>query len=135
MIPGLSIIDDILKGLPENARLRSQLGELRTQIEALQSQLKDAHAEIERFRKQQQPASAVDDQAAQFLVAIANAPEGAKTEDLFAHFRLSPAKGDFHFDQLRAHKFVYQASVNMFTGIRWGATPSGREFLNQKGLL
>ena len=46
-IPGVKIIDDILKGLPENARLRSQLGELRTQVEGLQRELETARTEIQ----------------------------------------------------------------------------------------
>ena len=50
MIPGFKIIDDILKGLPENAHLRSQLGELRPQIETLQRELTDARMEIQRLK-------------------------------------------------------------------------------------
>src|SRR5579862_8369407 len=57
MIPGVKIIDDILKGLPENARLREQLGELRSQVQVLQSEIEKrdaalavARAEIERLK-------------------------------------------------------------------------------------
>ena len=62
MIPGLKIIDDILKGLPENARLRSELSDLRAEVERLhaaneklQSELGDAQAEIQRLKQPQHP--------------------------------------------------------------------------------
>ena len=56
MIPGLKIIDDILKGLPDNARLRAEIAKLAAEIEQrdvtiqkLQTEAQEARAQVERL--------------------------------------------------------------------------------------
>ena len=135
MFPGFRIIDDILKGLPENARLRSQLGELRSQNEKLQAQLKDANLEIARLSKHMQPDIGLDEQAIKMLVALANKQDATTSEALAARLGLPPAKGGFHFDQLVTRRFVIQRACSPDGDPVWEATASGRSYLAQKRLL
>jgi regulator of replication initiation timing len=119
------------------ALLTGEIGDLtqkNTVLSTKVSSLEIENVQLRTLLGKPQPVG-LDDPSTKMLQAIAKAPDGAKKEDLFAHFGLSLAKGDFHFDQLITHKFIRQTSVNMYTGILWGATPAGREYLNQKGLL
>ena len=119
------------------ALLTGEIGDLTQKVELLSTKVSSLEIENGQLRTQlgNPQAVALGDPPTKMLQAITNAPDGAKKEDLFAHFGLSPGKGDFHFDQLITLKFIRQTSVNMYTGILWGATPAGREYLNQRGLL
>jgi flagellar motor switch/type III secretory pathway protein FliN len=50
MIPGTKMIDDILKGLPENARLRSDNTKLASENETLRVQVKNQAVEIQALK-------------------------------------------------------------------------------------
>jgi hypothetical protein len=135
MIPGLSLIDDILKGLPENARLRAQLTELRTQVETLQRQLETARAEIQGFR-QQKPNDRLPDESEKMLIVVANDPSGELTlARVIRHLRLPQARGDYFFDQLLNRELVDTAGGQMGVGMFFHATKAGREYLAKHGLL
>jgi uncharacterized protein (DUF3084 family) len=88
MIPGLRIIDDILKGLPENARLRAQLSELRAQVEGLQRELEDARIEINRLRQEQQPQRKLSEGHIHILKLLDKHQDCVKTEDVAAQLSL-----------------------------------------------
>ncbi len=121
----------------KNALLTVEIGDLTQKVSMLSTKASSLEIENAQLRDQlKNPQTvAVDELATKMLQAIANAPDGAKKGDLFARFGLLLAKGDFHFDQLIAHNCIRQTSVNVYTGILWGATSAGREYLNQKGLL
>lgn len=136
MIPGLKLIDDILAGLPENARLRAQLTELRSQVDTLQRELDTARAEIQRFRQQQQSDGRLPDEAEKMLVLLANDTKGQVTSDmLIRHLGLPQARGDYFFDHLLKHKLVDTSSGQMGVGWFYHATRAGREYLAKHGLL
>jgi DNA-binding IclR family transcriptional regulator len=121
----------------ERDALATQLAQAREKIEVLNSQQADLHGQLENARQEtlKQPQTTIDEQSAKLLAAIAHSPDGLVKEELFQHFSMPTAKGDFYFDELIAHKFIRQTSVNMYTGIRWGATPAGRAYLNKFGAL
>ena len=50
MIPGMKIIDDILQGLPDNARLRAEITKLATENETLKLQAKNQAVEIQSLK-------------------------------------------------------------------------------------
>jgi hypothetical protein len=77
----------------------------------------------------------LDDVSVKMLAALANAPNGIKKENLFAHFGLSLGKGDLLFQRLIKKKLVDTMSVNMLTGVTWTASDEGRECLDKLGLL
>jgi len=116
--------------------LKSQI--LQLQAENLQLKQKGAPLQIANPKQQDDNANVVpdlDEIAIKMLLEIANSADGIKQEVLYAMFNLSTGKGDFLFDQLRMHKLIYQASINMIYGVKWGATSKGRAYLNKKGLL
>ena len=136
MIPGLKIIDDILQGLPENARLRAQLGELRAQVEKLQQELDTARSELRRLNQQQKAPDRLQDESEKMLVLIANDTTGKVTSKIVIHhLGLSQAKGDYFFDQLLTDKLVDTSSGQMGIGWFYHATKAGREYLAKHGLL
>src|ERR1017187_653591 len=51
-IPGLKLIDDILAGVPDNARQRKELTELRVQIVALHAEMEKRDVALEDARLQ-----------------------------------------------------------------------------------
>jgi TolA-binding protein len=135
MIPGLKLIDDILAGLPENARLRAQLTELRGQVDTLQRELEAARAEIQRLRQQQQSQDRLPQESEQMLVLIAN-KDGRITSDMvIRHLGLPKARGDYFFDKLTKHKLVDTAGGQMGVGWFYFATQAGREYMAEHGLL
>ena len=141
-IPGIKIIDDILKGLPENARLRSQLGELRalvaqlqTEKESLQTELVEAGAEIQRLRPNRHSQNRLPDESEKMLILIANAPRGITPDLTIRQLGIPKAKGDYFFDQLLKRKFVYTSTGRVNVGWFYHATPEGRDYLAQRELL
>lgn len=137
MISGLCIIDDILRGLPEKAKLREQLTELRLQVETMQSELEADRAEMERSKLlQMQPSSKLPDESEKMLVIIANSSGGRITLDMvIRRLGLPQARGDYLFDQLCKRKLVSSSSGQMGLDSSFHATSSGLEYLHQKGLL
>jgi hypothetical protein len=77
----------------------------------------------------------LDDVSTKILQAIANSQDGALKENVFADFGLSVGRGNFIFDNLTGHKIIEVGRMIMGVGAFYFATPKGREYLNQKGLL
>jgi len=82
-----------------------------------------------------EPQQPLEAQATQVLVAIANTPEGAWTQELFAQFSLSPARGQYVLDGLLQHGFIEYVARITPDGSPLQATRKGRDYLAQKALL
>jgi hypothetical protein len=82
-----------------------------------------------------EPQQSLDAEGTEMLVSIANAPNGVWTEELFAQFRLSLARGQYVLDQLLEHGFVEYVARITPDGSPLQATRKGRDYLAQKGLL
>jgi predicted nucleotide-binding protein len=77
----------------------------------------------------------LDEACTDMLTAVADAPDGAWKQDLFARFGLSAVKGEHIFDQLIEHKFIEAIPRITPDGTPFRATPKGRDYLFRKGLL
>jgi len=77
----------------------------------------------------------LDDLSTKMLLAVANAPDGAWKQELFARFDLSLATGEHVLDQLGELDFI--EVIPRFTpdGSPHRATRKGRDYLSRKDLL
>jgi hypothetical protein len=85
--------------------------------------------------KKLEPQQSLNAEATEVLISIANTPDGAWTQELFAQFSLSSARGQYLLDQLLEHGFVEYAARITPDGSPLQATRKGRDYLAQKGLL
>jgi len=108
MIPGFKIIDDILKGLPENARLRDQLGQLRSQIQVLQSENEKLKAELSSLQPKQ---NGLGDETLKVLQLFFDNGGDMSIEHLAHHFHFQQSVAEFHVDILMAKGFLSQTRV------------------------
>ena len=116
----------ILKIETDNANLIQQVATLKSP----NLKQKDGDAEV---------VVDLDEIEDKMLVLIANHRSNTTQEQVFAHFGLGTAKGDYHFEQLIKHNFVGISHFNMGGGSKGGpfyeATSKGREYLAKSGLL
>ncbi len=82
-----------------------------------------------------EPQQSLNVEATEVLVSIADTPDGAWTQELFARFSLSPARGQYLLDQLLEHGFIEYVARITPDGSPLQATRKGRDYLAQKGLL
>src|SRR6267154_3786544 len=108
----------------ERDRLKTENLHLRAQVEPLQRDVDRLKERVE-----QNKTSELDELTEKMLQVIANNPELSKDE-LFSHFNLSEAKGDYHLDILRGKKFALYA--NYLTHSH-RATADGRAYLAKRG--
>lgn len=80
-------------------------------------------------------ADGLDEIASKMLVMIANSTDRITKRDVIGELRLPQAKGDYHFVQLIKLKFIQSFSGQIGVGAFYDATPAGREYLAQAGLL
>jgi len=110
MVFRIPIIDDILKGLPENARLRAQIVELRDQMTALHTKNETLQAENESLRRQLEASKASDEDLSPDLFALLNFffdhPEQMFIEGIAGHFRVQESVANFHVDELRKRGLI-----------------------------
>lgn len=107
----------------ENTALLRENRNLKLENENLKSQLQNERPK----------ADELDELAVKMLVAIANA-DSITDNELFRHFRLQKAKGEYLLDQLERRKFVDSAGGND-RGWFYYATSGGREYLARNALL
>ena len=133
MIPGVKLIDDILRGLPENARLREQLGELRAQIEVLQTENEQLKTKLDQLAPK---ADQLDPKAFDILNLFFDAARDLSTEDAASHFRLHQSVAEFHTDALLERRFIQQTVMGMTSDFgtqpsMFAITPTGRKYVMQ----
>lgn len=126
MIPGVKLIDDILKGLPENARLREQLGELRLQVQSLQSENERLKAQLEALKTK------VDDlkeDTVKVLRVFFNAGRNLSLEHVAQQLQLQPSVTEFHFGVLMKRRLLRQTRVGFGGGSgAFGLTHEGLKY-------
>ena len=109
MIPGIKLIDDILKGLPENARLREQLAELRSQVEQLESRLKSALAEVQRLKeKYESPASRLSDEQWESLRVLATKDDFWPPQEVADETGIDVVRVQSLLAKLKIEDYVFQ---------------------------
>jgi len=120
------LIDEILAGLPENARLRTQLSELRAQIAVLERENEELKAQIQKI----QPSVGIDPDAAKILKIFFEHGETLTAEQIAQHIGSKVSVVQYHFDKLCERKFLRWTTA-------WGGydiQPAGREFIVKNGL-
>ncbi|MBE0544953.1 MAG: helix-turn-helix domain-containing protein [Verrucomicrobia bacterium] len=124
MIPGLRIIDDILRGLPENARLRKQLGELRSQMQVLQVENETLKAEL----KASKPSTdEISEEALRVMQFFFEQGGDLSIEQVARRFNYQRSEAEFHCDFLMENGFVTQTTAGFgdSSGL-FGLTSEGR---------
>jgi len=137
LIPGLKIIDDILKGLPDNAILRGQLTDLRIQVAALEAKDKDSQAKIVELEKKLQDITSVvvDPFENQILSALAGDFNGATVDQLARHFKLHPTKTQHHLNRLFDAKLVYGQGYTDARPHEWHLGTKGQAYVVENNLI
>lgn len=116
----------ILKIETDNAKLIQQMAALKSPNPKQQNN--DTQAVVD-----------LDEVESKMLVLVANTRSDITRAQVFAHFGLGTAKGDYHFEQLTKYDFVGISHFNIGGGGNRGpfyeATSKGREYLAKSGLL
>ena len=127
MIPGMKLIDDILKGLPENARLREQLGELRSQIQILQSENEKLRADLAALKPKP---DGLNGDMLKVLRYFFDHGRDLSIEDIARQFKFQPSVAEFHFGALMKRGFLTQTRIAFRGGSgSFGLTHAGREYV------
>lgn len=108
MIPGLKLIDDVLKGLPENARLRDQLGELRAQIQVLQNENEELKAKVDQLTPKP---DALPPKASEILQFFFSEAREMSTYEVASSTSLAEGVCEAHCDNLRKRGFIRQCRL------------------------
>jgi response regulator of citrate/malate metabolism len=105
----LQRIDKILAGLPENARLRSELDELRKEMtlleeenSVLKSKVSDLQSKLDAIEENKE----IDNQAYKILEALFEERDGLSAADVASRFQISEGVVMSHFDTLDGHGFA-----------------------------
>ncbi|MGD0537248.1 MAG: hypothetical protein ABSC03_06340 [Verrucomicrobiota bacterium] len=134
MIPGVKIIDDFLKGLPDNARLRSEIAKLATEIEQrdvtiqkLQAELQEARVKIERLKPENQD---MDADTLKVLHLFFTAGTELSKGHVAAQLGFQISVAEFHFDELVRRAFIEQSGVGYdIPSCRYALLPEGRRYV------
>jgi DNA-binding MarR family transcriptional regulator len=127
MIPGVKLIDDILKGLPENARLREQLEELRSQIAILQTENEHLKEQAAQFTVKNDIIENLPADALRILGLLASSPGRGNTKKLGNAAGVEVGKLHLYLEQLYKVGFVGPV-VNTGDARIVEITPEGRAF-------
>jgi transposase-like protein len=142
----MSLVDDILKGLPINPLLREKVAELEAKYAATETQnailrddLRDAKAENQKLKKQVEELTQSDDldeTELKLLLLIANTDYSDAVTQLFVEqfSGITKAKFDYHLKRLQDLGYVVGGYSNSY-GIHYRATQEGRTLLLKKNLL
>ena len=107
MIPGIKIIDDILKGLPDNARLRADVTKLVSENEVLRLQVSQQAVEIQSLKdKYETPVALLPDEQWEVLRTLAT------KEVYWTPQEVSDATG---ITVVRVHSLLAKLRIDGFT--------------------
>lgn len=136
----MSLFTDILKGLPENAVLRSKVADaeeryaaLETENAILKDDLRDAKTEIAKLKKQAEELTHKDlpltDTDVSILRTFASTPEVLEDRIIASYCGISFHVAKFHLEQLQDSGYVssYQGFYSM--------SHKGRAYLIKNGLI
>lgn len=139
------MFEDILKGLPENAVLRSKVSEakeenaaLKQENAALKDDLRQAKAEIVKLKEQIQTLThkeaSLHENEVKILSVVAENEHGADAADLAQHLRLSQARVDYHLQEMVTNDYLHvQPRLRDFP--LYTLTQKGRKYLIDNNLL
>jgi|GEM_PF-3232222 DNA-binding MarR family transcriptional regulator len=140
-----SLINDILKGLPENSLLRAKAKDAATEIETLQAEVaslkddkRDDAAKIANLQKQIDDLSHVDldETDTRILLYVANAVYSAPWAEAVAEqMDIHPQIVHFRLNRLEDNHYIY-GSHDINTGLRvYEMADKGRALLIEKNLI
>ncbi len=127
-IPGLKVIDDILRGLPDNARLRAEIEKLVARVQSLEKENEDLKKEVETLR----PKLGLDVETVKVLQIFFASPHELSRDEVASLAGLARGVADYHLDELRKLKFVMQSHAGEVA--RFSIYPKGREFIMKNKL-
>jgi DNA-binding MarR family transcriptional regulator len=130
----LGLINDIIKGIPENAVLRGKLAELRTQIEALEAKNKENEAKIAEHEKKLNADIKLDPIEVSILTTLSNF-DGATIRNLLGKVAIHPVKMQYHLDRLCEGKYAYGQQFSTDRETEWHLGNRGRAYLVETGLI
>jgi len=132
MIPGLKLIDDILKGLPENARLREQLATLRSQVEMLQQENLNLKTENQNLRHQKHSQDELPDIQQRIMTLLSTRDDKPLTNEIAETLNISSGDADFHVTELSRDGLITCIDLDMYPGLF--LTHEGRRYLINRGI-
>lgn len=127
-IPGLKIIDEILKGLPENARHREARVQLLSEIETLQKENTKLKTELDRLKPRQRHPSDETLRVLEFLFDRGYVVPSQVAQQ----FQVQPSVAEFHFDVLLEHRFIQQATPAVVGEAVYELTSEGRACIMER---
>ena len=137
-------IDDLDRMVDTGAQkdaIRSQIRLIAREVAALEADyasLAEHHAKLKASQTPPSvgaPPEVLEDMAEKILVMIANVPGKYEQDSIIRQLGLSPAKGDYNFDQLEKRKFIFPSHGRIGGSWVYVATPAGREYLVKRGLV
>ncbi|MBM3851597.1 MAG: hypothetical protein FJ399_00415 [Verrucomicrobia bacterium] len=127
--PGLKLLDKILAGLPENARLREQLVELRSQVATLQMRNEELEAKLAELL----PKHGLDIDAVKILKFLFDRGDEVLREEISQHFPMKKSLCDHHLDELQKLEFIRESNgCDIDDDEAYMITPKGRAFVVEK---
>ena len=127
MIPGMKIIDDILKGLPENARLRGQIEDLRTQMASLQRENEELKAKLQEYESKPEFGK-----EAVAILKLIRARHGELTEEAIAEVTgLEAREVRYHISKLEGGGLIYPPGESLRSPRGFGVTDGGIDYLKK----
>jgi transposase len=106
----MGLIDDILKGLPENALLRAQMRELADKYAALETEnaiLKDDIRKLQAENKRLTDVGVLDDIEIKILILLANPNRFPNKQYIGSELGLDKVRLEYFLSELSAKGFIY----------------------------
>jgi len=139
----IPLLDEVLKGLPDNARLRADVTAYAKRVEELEDEvasLKDdkrrlelENARLEAVVENRESQPVLDDMEIEFLKAI-SAHDELSAEQLSQAFQVNLQRARFHLERLVKIE-VTHGRWNADNTQSFGLTQKGRGYLISKNLL
>jgi hypothetical protein len=126
----IPVLDDILKGMPDNARLRAEVTELHSQLKIALEENKKLQAQVDKSNVQDD----LLEEEIEILKILFNDGSGLRTIDLSVQLRKEIGKIEYHIDSLIKRNFV---DFNTYmSGYRIPViTEPGRAYLVEGGIV
>ncbi|HEV7889012.1 MAG TPA: helix-turn-helix domain-containing protein [Pyrinomonadaceae bacterium] len=141
----MGLFDDILKGLPENAVLRSKVSEakeenasLKQENASLKDDLRQAKAEIVHLKEQIQTLTHKEDSlhenAVRILSVVAEESHGVYAADLAQQLGLPQARVEYHLQEMVTNDYLH-AHSQLRNFPLYTLAQKGRKYLVDNDLL
>lgn len=126
----IPVLDDILKGMPDNARLRAEIIDLHTQLVQAAERIKELEAQVDKLAVKDD----ILEEEIEILKVLFNDGSGLRTIDLSVQLKKEIGNVEYHIDSLIKRNFV---DFNTYMdGYRIPViTEKGRAYLFEGGLV